>query len=376
MDPSALRTRNIIRVLRAIMNKDGISRTEIALETNLTKTTVSDIVRKFVSIGFLEEQKAKPEGVGRPSLVLRINPQFAHVVGLNIMRDGVNISVIDSSRRFLWAFSRSFHDRSNFNSVMKVVFNTLDEAFEMARAEGITIKAVGIGTPGLVDPESGFVILSPKFDGFENVPLVEMISKRYGVDAWLENDSDMAAIGEKWFGKGRECDSFIYVYVVEGIGAGIVLNGKLIHGEMGHTGEIGHLLVKRGSEVTYLEELFGLDVLLQQARALGIPAENLVQLGNVARNDRTARKLVEMFAKEIGLGVHAMVNLFGTANVFIGGKAPELGEVFLKALEKSVLENLFYKHSMRIEFSELGASAVSLGAAAHGLEMYLRKVLT
>ncbi len=376
MDPSALRKRNVIRVLNVIMNRDRISRTEIATETGLTKTTISDIVKWFLNLGFLDEQKSKPKGVGRPSLTLQVNPKFAHVAGLSIMRDGVDVSVIDATRAFLWETSRSFENRFNFDDVIEVIYRTLDETFDMAKKENMPIKAIGIGVPGLVDPKNGLVELSPKFPGFKNIPLIKMISQRYRVDAWVENDSDMAAMGERWFGKGKECDSFIYVYVVEGIGAGIVLNGELLHGETGYTGEIGHLLIKREENMVYLEEEFGMDVLIRRARNIGADITDLKQIGYLCRENNSIRKLVEDFAEKIGLGIHSAVNILGIATVFVGGKAPELGDVFLTRLKDVVVNNLFYKHDMRIEFSELGTSAVSLGAAVYGLEMYLQKVLT
>ena len=376
MDPSALRKRNVIRVLNVIMNRDRISRTEIATETGLTKTTISDIVKWFLNLGFLDEQKSKPKGVGRPSLTLQVNPKFAHVAGLSIMRDGVDVSVIDATRAFLWETSRSFENRFNFDDVIEVIYRTLDETFDMAKKENMPIKAIGIGVPGLVDPKNGLVELSPKFPGFKNIPLIKMISQRYRVDAWVENDSDMAAMGERWFGKGKECDSFIYVYVVEGIGAGIVLNGELLHGETGYTGEIGHLLIKREENTVYLEEEFGMDVLIRRARNIGADITDLKQIGYLCRENNSIRKLVEDFAEKIGLGIHSAVNILGIATVFVGGKAPELGDVFLTRLKDVVVNNLFYKHDMRIEFSELGTSAVSLGAAVYGLEMYLQKVLT
>jgi len=376
VDPSALRKRNVIRVLNVIMNRDRISRTEIATETGLTKTTISDIVKWFLNLGFLDEQKSKPKGVGRPSLTLQVNPKFAHVAGLSIMRDGVDVSVIDATRAFLWETSRSFENRFNFDDVIEVIYRTLDETFDMAKKENMPIKAIGIGVPGLVDPKNGLVELSPKFPGFKNIPLIKMISQRYRVDAWVENDSDMAAMGERWFGKGKECDSFIYVYVVEGIGAGIVLNGELLHGETGYTGEIGHLLIKREENTVYLEEEFGMDVLIRRARNIGADITDLKQIGYLCRENNSIRKLVEDFAEKIGLGIHSAVNILGIATVFVGGKAPELGDVFLTRLKDVVVNNLFYKHDMRIEFSELGTSAVSLGAAVYGLEMYLQKVLT
>jgi len=376
VDPSALRKRNVIRVLNVIMNRDRISRTEIATETGLTKTTISDIVKWFLNLGFLDEQKSKPKGVGRPSLTLQVNPKFAHVAGLSIMRDGVDVSVIDATRAFLWETSRSFENRFNFDDVIEVIYRTLDETFDMAKKENMPIKAIGIGVPGLVDPKNGLVELSPKFPGFRNIPLIKMISQRYRVDAWVENDSDMAAMGERWFGKGKECDSFIYVYVVEGIGAGIVLNGELLHGETGYTGEIGHLLIKREENTVYLEEEFGMDVLIRRARNIGADITDLKQIGYLCRENNSIRKLVEDFAEKIGLGIHSAVNILGIATVFVGGKAPELGDVFLTRLKDVAVNNLFYKHDMRIEFSELGTSAVSLGAAVYGLEMYLQKVLT
>lgn len=375
MDPSALRVRNVIRVLEAIMNEERTSRTDIALKTGLTKTTVSSIVRQFMDIGFLDERKAFTERVGRPSLVLKLNPDFACVAGLSIKRDGVDLCVIDSAKDLILEISRPFGENWDVERVLEEVFNALDEIVKEADSRGLVLKAIGIGTPGLVDPFSGVVKLSPKFDGFKDLPIVEIISKRYGLDAWLENDSDMAAIGEKWFGEGKNIDTFAYIYVVEGIGMGVILNGELLRGETGYTGEISHLLVPTNDGRKRLETVYGMDVLISRAKELGVHVSGLSELARKAEEKPEVKDLIVEFGEGIGMAIHSLINLLGVSTVFIGGKAPQLGNVFLNAVKRTVVDNLFYPYDVDIRYSRLGSSVVALGAAGHALEMYLQKLV-
>lgn len=377
MDTSALRLRNVIKVLEVVMNEEETSRNEIALKTGLTKTTVSGIIRRFLELGVLSESKIFTEKVGRPYHELRLNPGFACIGGLSIRRDGVDLCVIDSAKNVILELSKPFGEKhQHIEEIMEVVFEALDEVVNQIGTKNLKLNAIGIGTPGLVDPFSGVVKLSPKFDGFRDLPIVEIISERYGVNAWLENDSDMAALGEKWFGDARMLNSFVYLYVAEGIGMGIVLNGELLHGETGYTGEVGHILIATEDGVKRLETVYGMDVLLSRVKEKGVRVSSFSELALKAEEDEKIRKLIAGFGEGIGMVIYTVVNLLGVSTVFIGGKAPHLGDVFLNAVRKAVVENLFYPCDVDIRYSGLGSMEVALGAAGHALEMYLQKLLT
>jgi len=227
-----------------------MSRADIADITGLTRTTVGNIVKDFIKQGFVEEKRTVGSGVGRKRVLLDIVPSFVHVIGLGISRDRIEGCITNAKGKLLHREVLVLGPR---NGVGKI-FDLIDKLLTISSRNSWDVKAIGIGVPGPLDIEKGIVIKPPKFSSFQNVNLVELLTKKYGIDTWIENDADMAAWGEKCYGEGRALEDFIYIHTCEGIGAGIVINNELYHGKLGYSGEIGHILVNTEQEFEYFEK--------------------------------------------------------------------------------------------------------------------------
>ncbi|MFC2041968.1 ROK family protein, partial [Chloroflexota bacterium] len=127
-----------------------------------------------------------------------------------------------------------------------VVKSILESARRSLSQAGITtaaLRVIGIGAPGLSNPETGVVFTSPNLPGWHDFPLRDIIEKELGRKAFLINDADAAAIGELYFGAGRGARNFIYITVSTGIGGGIIIDGKVYIGSTGIAGELGHMVI-------------------------------------------------------------------------------------------------------------------------------------
>jgi len=367
---SGIREKNTIKVLDLIMRHGEISRVELAHSMDLTKATISDIVANLIEKGLVREKRTVISGLGRPQTMLEMVEDVFHVVGIGVMRDRIEGCLINAQGRILEQTSRSLREDSSGENIFDNLFSIVDELNK-------DINAISIGIPGPLDVENGIVKKPPKFPDFENINLTKILSERYDVNVWIENDSDVAAFGEKWYGDGRQLDDFIYLFVDKGIGAGIIKDGNIYHGKSGYAGEIGHLLLPVEDDFKYLEDICGIDVIIQKAKENSSGREMTIQeIGKrYISGDEKICDLVDEMEKYIGIALVSIIHMFGITDIFVGGKAVYLGDKFLSNVKEFVEKYLFYKHDISVRFSNLGDLAMPMGAAVHGIRNYLSKTI-
>ncbi len=365
-----VRVKNTIKVLDLIMRHGEISRVDLAREMDLTKTTISDIVSNLIEKGFVREKRRVTSGLGRPQTMIEMIPEVLYVVGIGVMRDRIEACVVNAQGKILKQSSRILNDNANGQDIFDNLFSLIDELKGFA-----DINAISVGIPGPLDVENGIVKKPTKFPDFENVHLTKILSERYDVDVWIENDSDVAAFGEKWYGDGRQLDDFIYLFVDKGIGAGVIKDGNIYHGKSGYAGEIGHLLFPVQDDFKYLEDICGIDVIIQKAKENSSGREMTIQeIGRkYISGDKEISDLIDEMERYIGIALVSIIHMFGISDIFVGGKAVYLGDKFLSNVKAFVERYLFYKHEISIRFSNLGDSAMSMGAAVNGIRKYLKK---
>ncbi|RLL82377.1 hypothetical protein CN13_02840 [Petrotoga sp. HKA.pet.4.5] len=360
-----VRINNSIKVLDLLINKE-MCRVDIAEETGLTKTTIGDIVKNFLNIGFIEEVKVPPNGVGRPSISLKIVKDFAYVIGIGILRDSVNGCLIDSSGEVLYNVDYPYIEE---NPQINIVYKAIDELMRKAELTNRKVKVISFGVPGPLDTEKGIIKEPPKLPEFANFPLIKKIEEKYNVFAYLENDADMGAIGEKYYGKGKDLDSFIYILYDKGIGAGIIIDNHLYRGLTGYAGEIGHTLLFKNEELKYFEDEYGIDCVVKSiGKIISKPIKSIQEVEVLSDKER---KSIERFTEELSRYfasiLISLIHYFGISNIFIDGRMKYLGDGFFNQLLNSINKYMFHKHTINISFSELDEYAISQGAAKLGL---------
>ncbi|MGC8705050.1 MAG: ROK family protein [Athalassotoga sp.] len=365
---SSVGLKNSLRIFETLMVKNA-SRVEIANELDLTKTTVGEITKNFIDLGFVREKEKDHDRtkIGKPQTLLEIVPDAFYVAGIGILRKQVEGCIVDASGKILSKQSKRYvafdHD-----SMMNSVFEVVDK---LIANNSYKINAMAFGAPGTLDSKNGIILKPAKFLEFENVPLAKIFSDRYRVNAWVENDADVAAIAEKYYGKGKDLNSFIYIHMEEGIGSGIILNGGIHHGEYGYAGEMGHFLVKEKGQFEYLEDIYGADAILDRVKGLGI--SNFESLKKAEKDgDKKVIEFLKEVGEEVGAVIVSTIHLTGISTIFLGGKATYLGNTFLNSVRNTIKKYLFYDHEIKVELSNLGdAFVVALGASAHGRIKYL-----
>lgn len=256
---------------------------------------------------------------------------------------------------------------------------------EGGKAGGKT-SGVGIGIPGLPDKKTGVVVFAPNL-GWRNVPLLKFLSTSVKLPVSLENDANIAALGEQWLGAGRGSANMIMITIGTGIGGGLVLDGKLYTGANGSAGEIGHTVInpqgppcscgRRGCLETYTSATAMIRMAreaIEQGKKTSLAVKDKIDaraIVNAAiQGDEISAGIVGFAAQYLGFGIANMINLFNPDKVVIGGGVAGAGEILFKPLISSIRQWSLKTAVDAVEIvpAQLGNSAGCIGAAGLALQ--------
>jgi len=378
-----LKTHNRRVVLKAIYEQEQISRAEIARHTHLTRPAVSRIVAELLDLGLvMETGQGDSHGGKRPTL-LALDATAYQVIGVDLTGRRMRAALTDLRGHIQHQLIQQT-DRSSGDAVLAGLYAALDELVATARSP---LLGIGIGTPGLVASAEGQVYYAANL-GWRRLPLRSLLQERYHVPAYVANDTDVAAFGESTFGAGREASSLVMIMVGTGIGAGIVMNGKIWHGAGGlGAGEIGHTPISPDSQIRCscgrygcLEAMVSVPSLIRQAQiaAEKYPESSLARevrsddldIEAVARaaaaGDGVAQALVARTGYYLGLAVSWLVSILNPGYIVLGGSILRLGESLLAEIRRTVQERTLPALAANTEIvpSSLGADVGIIGAAA------------
>lgn len=255
------------------------------------------------------------------------------------------------------------------------------------------VASIGIGAPGPIDSSAGVVTTPPNLPGWSNVPLGSIVEQSTGIPAVLGNDANLAALGEFTFGAGREVQHLIYITVSTGVGGGIIIAGRLLEGQRGAAGEVGHMVVEPGGPLCncgghgHLEALVSGTAIGRQAREAvasgaptmladlargnveGITARTVTEAATLG--DTLAIELLTHAGRRLGYAVTNLVHLFNPQMVAIGGGVANAGALLLKPMRDTVLAGRellpVFKEDLKLVPASLGRDVGLYGAVALAL---------
>lgn len=267
------------------------------------------------------------------------------------------------------------------------VVNLLIAAIAKLDTRGKPIIGVGVGVGGVVDFNEGKVVFTPNFS-FSNVYLEDIIAKKFRLRSFIDNDANLAALGEKTFGSGKGIDNLVCLTLGTGIGGGIIINGKLFRGYSSAAGEIGHMTIQMdgpdcacGNDGDF-EALAGGRALDTQARKQAAQHKDslIFKLANGDTNaitghlvtraalqgDELANQLLQDHARRLAVGLANVVNILDPELIILNGGMAEAGNLLLSPAKKILKKRVFADSNRvpKIVFGSLGADAGILGAAA------------
>ncbi len=235
------RVHNERLVVRTVYDLGPISRAEVARQTGLTRTTVSDVIAELLGDGVVREVGRGPSSGGKAPILIEVDDDARLVVGLDLGEEHFAGSLVNLRGEIRRTVELPVGGRDG-EAAVELVFALLDQLLEGSTAP---LLGIGIGTPGLVDSRTGTIRRAVNLD-WRELPLGRIVSERYGVPTNIANDSQAAALAEYTYaGEGR-VPNLITIRVGRGVGAGLVLRGALFQGDGSGAGEIGHIVVDDG----------------------------------------------------------------------------------------------------------------------------------
>jgi len=375
LKPEGTRKKNAITLLHLLLKEDGISRVELSRMTGLTKTTISAIIKGFKDYGIVEESNQVSTGnIGKSPIPLHIRADALCTIGVHLSRQRVETLLMDAQMKIITSNIGEDYARFGPEGILDSLFININKMMEFAKKKEIDIGAIGIGVPGPLDAQTGVVKHPPKLKGWIDVPLGSIVQKEYGIPVWIENDANVCALAEKWLGGESNIHNFIFILLNEGIGAGVIINDELYQGAYDFVGEIGHFLCYEQGQFQFLEDIAGVDVLLNLANSQGLSVKSLKEMAELLQQDnQVAHSIVEKVATWIGSAIVNAIHMIGPQTVFIGGKMIVLGEPLIQPIRKIVSHYLFGEQVVNIQFSSISSNAVSSGAGIYAMVHWLEK---
>jgi predicted NBD/HSP70 family sugar kinase len=354
-------------VLEAIRAGAPISRAEISRRSGISKPTVSQALQSLLEAGLVREATERPDGPGYGAVYFEPVAEAALVLGLDLGARFVRGALCD--------LAGTVRARQDVELTVAAVPDAV-QAIERLRsslldASGLDpdrVDGTVVGVPGVVDNETGVLHLAENVAGLEGRPFGSELQNALGQPVTLENDINLAALGEQWQGVARGVDDFVFLSVGTGMGAGLVLGGELHRGRHGAAGEIDFALVgvderldPSGPEIAQLASKFA----ARQADARAL-------FGAARNGDEKARAVVAEIARRIALHVAPIAAVADVELVVLGGGIGANGDLLLDPVSRLLADWLPFPP--RVEISTLGEAAVLTGALAIGLQAALENV--
>jgi predicted NBD/HSP70 family sugar kinase len=376
-----LRRRNRSTLLSKLFFDGPLSRQELSQLTGLSVATVSNVTAELIDERLVVEAGLVDSDGGRPRVLLRVDPRYGHVVGIDVGETGVKVELFDLSMARVATVEHPLRSpRPDPGSVVAQVASALREVLLQSDVDEDHVIGVGIGLPGTVE-QAPRVLVHAQVVGWDAVPFEELL-RAAGVrlPLYFDNGAKTQGQAEMWFGGGRGARHAVIALVGSGVGAAVITHGSTYQGATSSAGEWGHTTIVFGGRECRcgargcLEAYVGAEGLLDRYRAArggrATPIEDeqasLADLIAAAPRSRTASKVLEETAGYLGAGIANLINLFNPERIVLGGWAGlALGATLLPqirtAAEAYALRRPFQQAT--IDMCVLGPDAVAFGAA-------------
>jgi predicted NBD/HSP70 family sugar kinase len=370
--PSLLRAMNARTILDLVQRSGPITRAEVARASGLSKPTVSLGLGALLEAGLVREVGRSRGGRGPTAVLYELNPEAGRVVGIDVGRQWVRAALADITGSVL----ARRDERAKVSSARALIGQIGAIARELAAEAGIDwakVSHVTVGSPGVFEPTRGSVILAPNLPGWGRHGLVETLRDELGDHVGVENDINLAAVGEQWKGHGQGVRNFGFLSVGTGVGMGLVLGGELYRGATGAAGEVAYLPMgadpydphvrRRGA---FEEATSGAGV-VRIARELGMKGTLTPKrvFALARKRDPLGLQVVEREAQRLALGLAAVVAVVDLELVILGGGIGGNADLLLDPISAQL--RTLTPLRPRLVGSALGDDAVLHGAVATAL---------
>jgi predicted NBD/HSP70 family sugar kinase len=370
--PSLLRAINERTVLETVRRLGPSTRSQVAESTGLSKPTVAQAFGALLKARLVREAGRTSGSQGRTAQLYELNARAGWVLGLDVGRDWVRGAVADLNGDI----AARHDERARVRSARTLIEQIGEVGRGLVADAGVAKRRLAhatVGSPGVFEPTRRKMTLAESLPGWGREGVLEALQEALEVDVTLENDVNVATVGEQLHGLGKDVDNFVFLHVGVGVGLGLVVEGRLFRGATGAAGEVGYLpfpdelLPAKSRKRDYLGTIVGSEGVVAEARRQGMTGRLTARsvFDAARRGEPKAQQVVAMEAKRIARTIATVVPVVDPELVVLGGGIGRNGDLLLEPLRAELRSSVFHP---RIEASALGEDGPVLGAVAMALE--------
>ena len=373
-------------VLRLNWREHQISRAEISRQLDLSRSTVTEIIKELLPTGLVAEIGNGESSGGRKPILLEFQDDAKVILGIDIGATHVSVAMTNLRGKLLLWKEKEYSVREDPEGTHKLIDELCDECLSSLNHDSEMLLSIGVSVPSPVDPIHPEYLSESIIPAWHGKSGLERLRKKYGVPVYLDNDANLGALAEHWWGAGKDVNDLIYIKISNGIGAGYILGGKLYRGSKGIAGEMSHMPIDpngrlcgcglRGCLATVisawaLKERIGTLSNLYPHSSLLNGSPSIIDIENAALNgDQLAIQVVTEATNYLTIAITSLVNLINPDMIIIGGSLSRLGELVINPIQKKIDDCALVSSvsKTKILTSKLGSQGIALGAATLAIE--------
>lgn len=228
-------------ILRLIWREHQISRAEISRQLDLSRSTVTEIVKELIPTGLIAEVGIGESSGGRKPIMLQFQDDAKVILGIDIGATHVSVAMTNLRGKLLFWKEKDYPVRENVEGTFKVIDELCNYCFLTLKHGSDMLLSIGVSVPSPVDPIHPEYLSETIIPAWHGKSGLERLREKYSVPVYLDNDANLGALAEQWWGAGKAVNDLIYIKISNGIGAGYILGGKLYRGSKGIAGEMSHM---------------------------------------------------------------------------------------------------------------------------------------
>lgn len=352
-------------ILHWIWENSPITKSAISKQFGLNIAIVNTQVNELIRWGIVVYEGYATSTGGRKARLIKLNPDLGHFCVLRISRNSLQASLVDINADIIYKQEEYITTLQQKEQLINTIFKTINVLHEEADRRKLKIQRIGISIAGLVNSDSGLSVAFPRIFDWVDVPLKELLEEKFSVPADIDNDIQ-ASTNAIRFKESQSDQCALYVQLGPGIGAGLILNGKVYRSPLEYSGELGHLMVKPDGPLCYCGQSGCLEsvasdfalvdtvkyYLKRGSRSIilneitSIKEMGIRSIQKAARKkDRLCFRVLDTAGAYIGLGLSNLINLFGPQTIYIDGSllSTEGEDILLDAVKRNI-----YMHSLNV----------------------------